>query len=148
MSEFTLDREFSRIGGHTRHSIAISAVLHALLLLLLGLYHATSGDTAGLTEITWIEASVPEGVPDAAPPVAEEETQSAPVREVQAVATREAESPEHFQRALERGTVAPRPQSSRAVTDILDERISAIENNASDSATRLASRCREAEGVS
>jgi hypothetical protein len=126
MSEFTLEREFSRIGGHTRHSIAISAVLHALLLLLLGLYHATSGDTAGLTEITWIEASVPEGVPDAAPPVADEETQSAPVREVQAVATREAE------RAFQRAEREPsrRACSRRGPTDIFDERISAIENNA------------------
>lgn len=139
MSEFTLNREFARIGGHTRNSIAMSAVLHVLLLLLLGVYNVSTGDTAGLTEITWIESAVPDGVPDAAPPVAEEETQSAPVREVKAVATREAESAEHFQRALERGAVAPRPQSSRAVTDILDERISAIENNASDSSTRLAS---------
>jgi TonB family protein len=139
MSELALNNEFARIGGHTRNSIAVSAVLHALLFLMLAFYHATAGDTVGLTEITWIESAVPEGVPDAAPPVAEEETQSAPVREVKAVATREAETAEHFQRTLERGTTAPRPQSSRAVTDILDERISALENNASDSATRLAS---------
>jgi TonB family protein len=139
MSEFLLDREFSRIGGRTRHSIAASAVLHALLFLLLGLYQVAGGDTGGLTEITWVDATVPDGVPDAAPPAADEETQSAPVREVKAVATREAEQAEHFERALERGTAAPRPQSSRAVTDILNERISALENDASDSATRLAS---------
>jgi TonB family protein len=139
MTEWALDREFSKIGGRTRHSLVASAVLHALLFLLLGLYHAAAGETAGLTEITWIDSSEPVGVPDAAPPVAEKETKSAPVRDVKAVATREAETAEHFQRSLERGAVAPRPQSSRAVTDILDERISSIENNASESATRLAS---------
>lgn len=139
MTEWALDREFSRIGGRTRHSLVASAVLHALLFLLIALYHASAGDLGGLTEITWVDATMPDGVPDAAPPMADKETQSAPVREVKAVATREAESAEHFERALERGTVAPRPQSSRAVTDILDERISALENNASDNATRLAS---------
>lgn len=139
MSELVLDREFANIGGRTRHSLAASVVLHALLFLLLGLYHASAGDIEGLTEITWVDSAVPDGVPDAAPPLAEEETKSAPVTEVKAVATREAETAEHFERSLDRGTVAPRPQSSRAVTDILDERISALENNAKDSATRLAS---------
>lgn len=139
MSEFALDREFSRIGGHTRRSVAASAVLHALLFLLLGLYRVAGGETVGLTEITWVDATVPDGIPDAAPPVTDEKTQNAPVQEVKAVATREAESAEHFERALERGEAAPRPQSARAVTDILDERISALKNNASDGATRLAS---------
>ena len=139
MTDFALEGEFSRIGGRTRHSLAWSAVMHAFLFLLLGLYHASAGDLQGLTEITWVDETIPEGVPDAAPPVADKETQSAPVREVKAVATREAESAEHFERALERATVAPRPQSSRAVTDILVERISALQNNASDNATRLAS---------
>lgn len=139
MTDFALDREFSQIGGRTRHSLVASAILHGLLFLLLCLYRVAAGDTTGLTEITWVDASVPDGVPDAAPPLAEDETQSAPLQEVKAVATREAETAEHFERSLERGTVAPRPQSSTSVTDILDQRISALQNDATDSATRLAS---------
>ena len=139
MSEFALQREFGRIESQTRRSMGVSIALHVLLFLLLGFYHASGGESVGLTEITWVEEAMIAGVVDAAPPVAEKETKSAPVQEVKSVATREAENAEHYERSLERGEVAPRPQSSRSVTDILDERISTMQNDAKDSATRLAS---------
>ncbi len=139
MSEFALQREFGLIESHTRRSMGVSIGLHVLLFLLLGFYHASGGESVGLTEITWVEEAMIAGVVDAAPPVADKETKSAPVQEVKSVATREAENAEHYERSLERGEVAPRPQSSRSVTDILDERISTMQNDAKDSATRLAS---------
>ena len=139
MSEFALQREFVRIDVSTRRSMGASFVLHCILFLLLGFYHAAGGESVGLTEITWVDEAMIAGVVDAAPPVAEKETKSAPVQEVKSVATREAQESEHYERSLERGEVAPKPQSSRAVTDILDERISALQNDAKDSATRLAS---------
>jgi hypothetical protein len=95
------------------------------------------GELAGLTEITFVEETDPNGLPDAAPPMARETTSSAPVQQVSTKASQQA-APEHFQRALERADNAPHPQSTRAVTDILNERLDAINKNG-ESTTRIAS---------
>jgi len=121
----------------TRHSLGISLVLHLLMFAWLIVHRASASDLAGLTEITFVEETAPAGEPEAAPPIARETTSSAPVQEVSQKASRE-EQPEHFQRELVRAETAPRPQSSRAVTDLLDERLDAIDKKG-DSTTRIAS---------
>src|SRR5262245_43514502 len=107
MSEFALQREFGLIESHTRRSMGVSIGLHVLLFLLLGFYQASGGESVGLTEMTWVDEAMISSVVDAAPPVADKETKSAPVQEVKSVATREAENAEHYERSLERGEVAP-----------------------------------------
>jgi TonB family protein len=131
-------RETAHVRARTREAIGISAVVHLLLFIWLALNRASAGELAGLTEITFVEKADPNGVPDAAPPMARETTSSAPVQQVSLKASREAPEPEHFERALERASNAPRPQSSRAVTDLLDQRLDAIDKNG-ESTTRIAS---------
>jgi TonB family protein len=128
----------ARSKARTRESMGISVVFHLLLFLWLGLTGASGGELAGLTEITFIEETDPAGLPNASPPMARETTSSAPVQEVSLKASKEAKAPEHFERALERGANAPRPQSARAVTDLLDQRLDAIDREGS-TATRIAS---------
>jgi TonB family protein len=118
--------------------MGISVVIHLLLFLWLGLTRASGGELAGLTEITFVEETDPAGLPNAVPPMARKTTSSAPVQEVSLKASREAQAPEHFERALERASDAPRPQSSRAVTDLLAERLDAIDRDG-NSTTRVAS---------
>ena len=124
--------------ARTREAISISTVVHLLIFLWLALNRAGAGELAGLTEITFVEETDPNGLPDAAPPMAEKTESSAPVQQVSQKATRQDKDQEHFTRALERGDNAPRPQSTRAVTDILNERLDAIDKNGS-STTRIAS---------
>ena len=133
-----LEKDALHSRARTRESMGISIALHLLIFLWIGLTRATGGELAGLTEITFVEQSDPAGVPDAAPPMARETTSSAPVQEVSVKPSREAEQPQHFARELERASDAPRPQSKRAVTDLLDERLDAIDRKG-DSATRIAS---------
>jgi TonB family protein len=108
-----------------------------LIFAWLGLTRASGGELAGLTEITFVDMTDPAGEPNAAPPMARETTSSAPVQEVSLKASKEA-APEHFERALERASDAPRPQSSRAVTDLLNERLDAIDRKG-NSSTQIAS---------
>jgi TonB family protein len=124
--------------SRTRESLSISFIVHMLIFLWLGLTQAGGGELAGLTEISFVEETDPEGLPDAAPPMARETTSSAPVQEVSLKASREAEAPQHFERALERAADAPRPQSSSAVTDLLNDRLDAI-NKDGNSSSRVAS---------
>ena len=137
MTQAVLTRDELLGRARTRDGIGISLVLHLLLFAWLLLHRATASDLTGLTEITFVEEAAPIGEPDAAPPVARETTSSAPVQEVAQKPTRE-EKPEHFQRELVRAETAPRPQSTRAVTDLLDERLDALDKKG-DSATRVAS---------
>ena len=123
--------------ARTREAITISTVIHLVIFLWLALNRAGAGELAGLTEITFVEETDPNGLADAAPPMAKETTSSAPVQQVSMQATRETTA-EHFQRAQERASNAPRPQSSRALTDILDQRLDAIDKSG-ESTTRIAS---------
>jgi TonB family protein len=132
-----MEHDAAHSRARTREALSISTVVHLLIFLWLALNRAGAGELAGLTEITFVQETDPNGVPDAAPPMARETTSSAPVQQVSTKASREA-APEHFERALERASNAPRPQSSRAVTDILDERLDAIDKNG-ESSTRIAS---------
>lgn len=124
--------------ARTRECLLVSFIVHMLIFLWLGLTQAGGGELAGLTEISFVEETDPNGLPDAAPPMARETTSSAPVQEVSQKASREVTAPEHFERALERGADAPRPQSRRAVTDLLNDRLDAIDRDGS-STTRVAS---------
>ena len=137
MKAMSMERELARSRAHTRESLGASAVVHLLLFIWLAMHHAAAGELAGLTEITFVEETDPAGEPNAAPPVAREETRSAPVQEVALKASKESTTPQHFERALERGETAPRPQSSRALTDLMDERLGA--RDARESTTRIAS---------
>jgi TonB family protein len=123
--------------ARTREALSISTVFHLLIFLWLALNRAGAGELAGLTEITFVQETDPNGVPDAAPPTASKTSSSAPVQQVSTKASRE-EAPEHFARAQERASNAPRPQSSRALTDILDEHLDAIDKSGA-STTRIAS---------
>jgi TonB family protein len=123
--------------ARTREALSISTVIHLAIFLWLALNRAGAGELAGLTEITFVQETDPNGVPDAAPPVASQTSSSAPVQQVSTKASRE-EDPQHFARAQERASNAPRPQSSRALTDILDEHLDAIDKNGG-STTRIAS---------
>jgi TonB family protein len=111
---------------------------HAVLFLLLVFSHRAASETAGLTEITWMDAAMVAEL-EAAPPVAREETKSAAIEAVKTSVARDATKTESFERPLERADVAPRPQSSRAVTDILSEKIDAIERDGTSDKTRIAS---------
>ncbi|MDH4036287.1 MAG: TonB family protein [Candidatus Krumholzibacteria bacterium] len=137
MNEKFLTLEFNAIERSTRRSMAISTAVHAAILLLLIFSHKAASESAGLTEITWIDAATL-AAEQAAPPVAREETKSAPVEEVKQKAANPAETPEHFERPLQRAEVAPRPQT-RAVADILSDKIDAMEQNGSTDRTRIAS---------
>ena len=132
-----MEHDAAHSRARTREALSVSTVIHLLIFLWLALNRAGAGELAGLTEITFVEETDPNGQPDAAPPMARETTSSAPVQQVSTKASQE-EAPEHFQRALERGDNAPRPQSTRAVTDILNERLDAISKNG-ESTTRIAS---------
>ena len=135
MRKHAAETPFGR--ARTREAIGISTVIHLLVFIWLALNRASAGELAGLTEITFVEKTDPNGEPDAAPPMAQKTSSSAPVQEVSLKASRET-APEHFERAQERATNAPRPQSSRAVTDLLDERLDALDKNG-ESTTRIAS---------
>ncbi len=137
MKKRGLEKDALHSRARSRESLGISVVVHMLIFLWLGLTQAGSGELAGLTEISFVEETDPAGIPDAAPPMAQKTTSAAPVQEVSLKASRETKA-EHFERALERGADAPRPQSSRAVTDLLDERLDAIDRDGS-STTRIAS---------
>jgi TonB family protein len=132
-----MEHDAAHSRARTREAFSISAVIHLLIFLWLALNRAGAADTAGLTEITFVQETDPNGLPDAAPPMAQKTESSAPVQQVSTKATREAE-PEHFQRALERASNAPHPQSTRALTDILDKHLDAIDKNGG-STTRIAS---------
>ncbi|HEU4366456.1 MAG TPA: energy transducer TonB [Candidatus Krumholzibacteria bacterium] len=137
MSDKFLTLEFGTIQRNTRRSLGLSAAVHAALFLLLVFSHRAASESAGLTEITWVDAATL-AAEEAAPPVAREETKSALVEEVKMQASRKAETPERFERPLERAEVAPRPQS-RAVADILSEKIDAMERDGSAERTKIAS---------
>jgi TonB family protein len=133
----SIEHDTTHSRARTREALGVSAVVHLLILLWLALNRAGAGEMAGLTEITFVKETDPNGLPDAAPPMARETTSSAPVQQVSLKASQEA-APEHFERALERASNAPRPQSTRAVTDILDQRLDAMSKNG-ESTTRIAS---------
>jgi TonB family protein len=137
MNEKFLTLEFSAIERSTRRSMAISTAVHAAIMLLLIFSHKAASESAGLTEITWIDEATL-AAEQAAPPVAREETKSAPVEEVKQKAANAAETPEHFERPLQRAEVAPRPQT-RAVADILSDKIDAIQQDGNADRTRIAS---------
>jgi TonB family protein len=139
MNERTLTLDFVSIRRSTRRSIFASSVVHAVIFLLLVFSHKAASEAAGLTEITWVDEATQLAALEAAPPVAREETKSAPVEELKSSVAREAEQTENFARPLERAEVAPKPQSSRAVTDILSEKVDAMERNGKNDKTRIAS---------
>jgi TonB family protein len=137
MSELFVTKEFGEIERTTRRSLTYSVAVHIALFLLLVFSHKASSESAGLTEITWVDAA-PYAEPEAAAqPVAREETRSAPVQPVKTVA-RKAENTERFERPLERADVAPKPQS-RAIADIMSDKIDAMESHATAERTRIAS---------
>ncbi|HET6347640.1 MAG TPA: hypothetical protein VFH88_01020, partial [Candidatus Krumholzibacteria bacterium] len=138
MSSLALQYESARSARRTREGIAISTILHMALFLWLALHRVGAADTAGLTEISFVEQTDPAGLPDAAPPIAPKTTSSAPVQQVSLKASQDVDKPEHFERALVRAENAPSPQSSRAVTDLLDKRLDAIDKTG-ESTTRIAS---------
>ena len=137
MNERFLTLEFGMIARDTRRSLAVSTAIHAAILLLLIFSHKAASESAGLTEITWIDAAAL-ATEEAAPPVAREETKTAPIEEMKQKPARVAETTEHFERPLQRAEVAPRPQT-RAVADILSEKIDAMTQNGSADRTRIAS---------
>jgi TonB family protein len=132
-----MEHDAAHSRARTREALSISTVIHLLIFLWLALNRAGAADTAGLTEISFVKETDPNGQPDAAPPMAKKTESSAPVQQVSTKATRETE-PEHFQRAQERASNAPHPQSTRALTDILDEHLDAIDKKGG-STTRIAS---------
>ena len=138
MSDRFLTLEFASIAQNTRRSVGISAAVHAAILLLLIFSHKAASESAGLTEITWVDAEALAAMEEAAPPVAREETKSAPIEETKPRPSRVAETTEHFERPLQRADVAPMPQT-RAVADILSDKIDAMERDGTAERTRIAS---------
>jgi TonB family protein len=137
MSERLLTLDFSAIQRSTRRSMAVSTAVHAAVLLLLIFSHRAASESAGLTEISWEGAATMEPEP-AGPPVAPEEARSARVEEVKMQVARAAETTEHFERPLERADVAPQSQT-RAVADILSDKIDAMERDGTADRTKIAS---------
>jgi len=139
VSEFVVSHEFKSIVRGTRQSMAASIVVHIALFLLLLLSHRAVSESMGLTEITWVDAATLAGEPDAAPPVAREQTEKAPVEPVKTRAVSNvAPDTEHFVRPLERGEISPRPQSAIAVTDLVAQKLDAYEQDAKSNRTRIA----------
>ena len=99
-----LYRDSTGSRARTREAMGVSTVLHLLVFIWFALNRASAGELAGLTEITFIEETDPMGEPNAAPPMARETTSSAPVQEVSLKASREAQAPQHHERALERAS--------------------------------------------
>ncbi len=133
-----MEKDATHSRARTREAIGVSTVLHVALFIWLAVNRAGAGELAGLTEITFVKETDPDGIANAAPPMARETTSSAPVQNVSQRASHEAPSPEHFERAQAHGSSAPGPQSSHAVTDLLAERLDAIDKNGK-STTRMAS---------
>jgi TonB family protein len=107
----------------TRWTMTASAAFHALLLVWLLTRGTAPSDMPSITEIAWIEpgdlgsaASAP-SVPAAGPRTTTGAARSSP-NEVR------------FQRALERGDVSPRPQSTAALDDQINTRLATLQNAA------------------
>ncbi|HKW15619.1 MAG TPA: hypothetical protein VJS69_14120, partial [Candidatus Krumholzibacteria bacterium] len=68
--------------ARTREALAISTVIHLLIFVWLALNRAGAGELAGLTEITFVPETDPNGLADAAPPMANKTTSGAPMQQV------------------------------------------------------------------
>ena len=118
--------EMDTIGNGTRKAMVWSGLLHALLLLAMSLYRTIAPGPEVLTEITWIE---PEEVQIAAVPSVPNPAEAHPVKQPVQLA-HVPEPPEHFQRKLRRAEVEPRPQTDRANTDRIRERLASLQQKA------------------
>ena len=104
MNQHAITLDFGTIQRSTRRSIFASLVAHIVLFMLLVFSYRAASETAGLTEVTWIDDAAPVQTADAAPPVAREQT-AAPLQETKSSVAREAEQTENFARPLERAAV-------------------------------------------
>jgi TonB family protein len=124
--------ELSAISVRTHRMMYASTIVHALLLAWLLLHQTVVAEAEGLTEITFLEEPEP-----AAPPVAQEETQHAPMQEVALQPSIREEPTEHFERELVRANVEPEPQKKRAAVDVLSSRLSSLQRNARENETKI-----------
>jgi TonB family protein len=102
--------------------MAVSALLHLVLILFLIFYSKVAPGPEVITEILWLE---PEEVQMAA--AAPNVTERIPERQLQTVKARE---PVHFERILRRAEVEPNPQSDRTLSDKLNERLASLQESA------------------
>lgn len=126
MNELAIGLDFGAIDVRTRHSMIASGVVHLLLLLWLILHQAVVVESTGITEITWVEAPAPPTTMEAAPPVAVKEANVVETRQVKTKPADVTEKPVQFKRELRRAEVAPKPQSSSAVADVMAQRLEAL----------------------
>jgi len=139
VTDFILGRQFQTIQRRTNGSLVVSTVVHAAVLLLLLVGNRAAPESLGLAEITWVQGAELDGEPDAAPPVAREETKSAPVADVATRAvSRDAEKTEHFKREVMQSSMSPDPQASRAVSDLVAAKLDTWEHKATSDRTRVA----------
>jgi TonB family protein len=126
-------QELTAIRKRTRATTGVSVVVHALLLLLF--HWSPSRDLAaeGLVEITWIEAPAP----ISSGPTARVTRQSREGSTRHAnPGPRPAET--RFERELPRAETVPRPQEVAAIRDVLRERLSSLERQATEQRTQVA----------
>lgn len=138
MSELAIGLDFGAIDTRTRRSMIASGVVHLILLVWLVLHQTVAVESTGLTEITWIEAPAPPTASNAAPPVATKESNVAETREVATKPATVTKKTEQFKRELKRAEVAPKPQSSSAVADVMAQRLETLQRNSSETTTRMA----------
>ena len=122
-------RERGAINARTRRTVLASAGLHVILVLLLLLYQDAAPGAELLTEITWIEPAPETIVPSARevsrPRLRDKLQLRAGVRQ------------EHFKRDTRKAEVAPRPQTTRATQDRLNERLASLQNEATSRPAEL-----------
>lgn len=112
------------IRARTRETTLASAALHMLLILLLSLYHEVAPGPEVLTEITWMEPTPP--APEVSSPRVQDQLQ-----------VTKGVKQEHFKRLIRKADIAPRPQSTRATRDRLNERLASLQREANSSPAEL-----------
>jgi TonB family protein len=126
--------ELDRIRARTRRSVAVSAVIHVVILFAWLLTRAPEAAPEEITEITWIEAGelgLPAGEP--APPV----EAAAPAPSSPALPAAK-EQQLHFAREEATGAVEPSPQEVAAARDRLRDRLSSLREGAADQRAQIA----------
>jgi len=124
--------EIARIDRRTRGSVAVSVVVHGVLLFLLTLIPKPDPVEFPVIEVTWLEAAVLEPVPAAA------SAELVVEKKIEQVRPAPRESRVHFARETDSG-IAPRPQNDDATRDRLRDRLASIQKGAAIQPPRPAS---------
>ncbi|MEE9271272.1 MAG: TonB family protein [Candidatus Krumholzibacteria bacterium] len=128
--------ELEVIRQRTRKWLYWSIGAHALLFLMLSLYHKIIPEPLAITEITWIdpvEAATP------ALPVAVAKSEPAPAEKTSPERPSPRKIDDNFKREQPLAELAPDPQSIQAIQDKLSERLASLQRDATTRPKKIAS---------